>query len=158
MPRCRSPFRVNREAPNVNSVDAEISEPEQEASRPTWVAPATDFGHLQPVHDFLMNSASPLVTMVIFSSSSLFCSSSSPKSNSSFVVDFSFLPHHRLYGLFTFRLNMYSAQAVPATRLNTTQFISGFRSVITVRKNVETRGVLNERAACLFLELNVDGS
>ena len=94
--------------------------------RPTWVAHATDFGHLQPVHDFLMNSASPLVTMVIFSSPSLFFSSSSPKSNSSFVVDFSFLPHHRLIGLFTFRLNMYSAQAVSVTRLNTTQFISGF--------------------------------
>ena len=56
--------------------------------RPTWVAPATDFGHLQPLHDFLMNSVSTLVTKVIFSSSSLFFSSSSPKSNSSLRCGF----------------------------------------------------------------------
>ena len=46
---------------------------------PTWVAPAADLRHLQPVHDFLVNSASPLVTTVIFNSSSLFFSFSSPK-------------------------------------------------------------------------------
>ena len=101
---------------------------------PTWVAPAADLGHLQPVHDFLVNSASPLVTTVIFNSSSLFFSVSSPKSNSSFVVDFNFLPHHRLIGLFNFRLNIYSAQTVPATRLNATHnsFLDFARSVVTV--------------------------
>ena len=73
-----------------------------------------------------MYSAFPMVTMITFNSSSLFFSSSSPRSNSSLVVAFSFLPYHRLIGLLTFRLNMYSAQAVLGTRLNTTQFIAGF--------------------------------
>ena len=41
--------------------------------------------HLHAVHDFLTYSASPPVTMMTFSSSSLFFSSSSPRSNSSFV-------------------------------------------------------------------------
>ena len=48
--------------------------------------------HLHAVRDFLMYSASPSTTMTTFSSSSLFFSSSSPRSDPSFVVDFSFLP------------------------------------------------------------------
>ena len=48
--------------------------------------------HLHAVRDFLMYSASPSTTMITFSSSSLFFSSSSPRSDPSFVVDSSFLP------------------------------------------------------------------
>ena len=47
---------------------------------------------LHAVHDFLMYSASPATTMITFSSSSLFFSSSSPRSDPSFIVDSSFLP------------------------------------------------------------------
>ena len=52
--------------------------------------------HLHAVHDFLMYSASPSTTMITFSSSSLFFSSSSPRSDPSFVVDSSFLPSNFL--------------------------------------------------------------
>ena len=52
--------------------------------------------HLHAVHDFLMCSASPPITMITFSSSSLFSSSSSPRSDPSFVVDSSFLPPNPL--------------------------------------------------------------
>ena len=51
---------------------------------------------LHAVHDFLTYSASPSTTMITFSSSSLFFSSSSPRSDPSFVVDSSFLPSNSL--------------------------------------------------------------
>ena len=59
---------------------------------PTW----NSLCHLHAVHNFLMYSASPPVTMMTFSSSSLFSSSSSPRSDPSFVVDSSFLPPNSL--------------------------------------------------------------
>ena len=52
--------------------------------------------HLHAVHNFLVYSASPPITMITFSSSRLFFSSSSPRSDPSFVVDFSFLPPNSL--------------------------------------------------------------
>ena len=64
---------------------------------PTWIAPAYDsLCHLHAVHDFSMYSASPSTTMITFSSSSLFFSSSSPRSDPFFVVDSSFLPSNFL--------------------------------------------------------------
>ena len=52
--------------------------------------------HLHAVRDFFMYSASPSTTMTTFSSSSLFSSSSSPRWDPSFVVDYSFLPPNSL--------------------------------------------------------------
>ena len=52
--------------------------------------------HLHAVHDFFMYSASSPITMITFSSSSLFSSFSSPRSDPSFVVDSSFLPSNFL--------------------------------------------------------------
>ena len=63
----------------------------------TWIAQTTNsLCHFYAVHDFLMYSASPSTTMITFSSSSLFFSSSSPRSDPSFVVDSRFLPPHSM--------------------------------------------------------------